>query len=169
MELIKKSAFYTLDQLQVFIQQFDEASFVEPLELLSGNTIGKHVRHIIEIFQCLLTQSVDGKVNYDVRSHSQLMESSVSLSIQAVSEIQEYLKYVKTDKHLTLLSASGIEGQPFSSITSMVRELQYNVEHAIHHMAIIKIAVKQKFPNMVFPENFGMGYSTVQYLKSQSS
>ena len=50
--------------------------------------------------------------------------------------------------------------------SSVERELAYNIEHAIHHMAIIKIAVNTVFPRVQLPQNFGVAYSTVRYQKS---
>jgi len=49
--------------------------------------------------------------------------------------------------------------------SSYFRELQYNIEHAIHHMAIIKIAIGACFTEVELPANFGVAYSTVRYQK----
>jgi hypothetical protein len=51
--------------------------------------------------------------------------------------------------------------------TSYNRELVYNLEHAIHHMAIMKIAVDNAFPQVQMPENFGVAYSTIRYQQQQ--
>ena len=49
--------------------------------------------------------------------------------------------------------------------TSLKRELIYNIEHAVHHMAIIKIAIKESLPHIALPEDFGIAYSTIKYQK----
>ena len=38
-----------------------------------------------------------------------------------------------------------------------------NVEHAIHHMALIQVAVKNAFGHIELPPHFGVAYSTVQH------
>jgi hypothetical protein len=45
----------------------------------------------------------------------------------------------------------------------VARELLYNLEHAIHHMALIQVAVRQAFPALTLPAHFGVAYSTVQH------
>ncbi len=163
MELIRQSIHYTLSQLKSCIHQMDEATFLEPVNLLSGNTIGKHVRHIIELFQCLIHQENSGIINYDNRAHSKTIETSVVLSSNAIDEILMGLNQMTSDKSLSLISCSDLNGGTFMADTSLLRELQYNVEHAIHHMAIIQIAIKHHFKNLIVPKNFGVAYSTIKF------
>jgi hypothetical protein len=163
MELIKQSIAHTLSQLKNCIQQMDESNFVEPIELLSGNTIGKHTRHIIELFQCLVGQEGKGVINYDDRAHSKIIETSVVLSSHAIDEILLGLHPIERDKALSLVSCSDASGGTFIANTSLLRELQYNVEHAIHHMAIIQIAIKHHFKNLSIPKDFGVAYSTIKF------
>jgi hypothetical protein len=47
------------------------------------------------------------------------------------------------------------------------RELVYNIEHAIHHFAIMAIAVKSNFQEVTLAENFGTAYSTIQFQEKQ--
>jgi hypothetical protein len=163
MELIRQSVQHTLTQLKNCLHQMNESNFVEPIELLSGNTIGKHTRHIIELFQCLLSQECKGIINYDNRAHSKIIETSVVLSSHAIDEILMGLSQIEFDRPLSLVSSSDAEGGTFIADTSLLRELQYNVEHAIHHMAIIQIAINYQFKNLSVPKNFGVAYSTIKF------
>ena len=45
------------------------------------------------------------------------------------------------------------------------REVMYNLEHAIHHHALIKIGIQQ-FTAIELPESFGVAPSTMQYRKA---
>jgi len=47
--------------------------------------------------------------------------------------------------------------------SSFARELLYNIEHAIHHMALVQVAVQNAFPTIELPQHFGVAYSTVQH------
>ncbi len=47
--------------------------------------------------------------------------------------------------------------------SSVARELLYNIEHAVHHMALIQVAVTNAFPSIELPPHFGVAYSTVQH------
>jgi anionic cell wall polymer biosynthesis LytR-Cps2A-Psr (LCP) family protein len=44
------------------------------------------------------------------------------------------------------------------------RELLYNLEHCIHHQALIKVAVLQ-MKYLQIDENFGVARSTIEYRK----
>ena len=46
-------------------------------------------------------------------------------------------------------------------------ELVYNIEHAVHHMAIIRIAVQHEFPDLALDDEFGYATSTLKYLRKQ--
>ncbi|MBK7681685.1 MAG: hypothetical protein IPJ26_04015 [Bacteroidetes bacterium] len=43
------------------------------------------------------------------------------------------------------------------------RELAYNIEHAIHHMAIIKIAIENAYSDIVLDKAFGVAPSTIRF------
>jgi hypothetical protein len=47
--------------------------------------------------------------------------------------------------------------------STLGRELQYNVEHTIHHLAIIKIALRLVAPDIALPEHFGVAPSTIRH------
>jgi hypothetical protein len=53
--------------------------------------------------------------------------------------------------------------------TNYFRELTYNIEHAIHHMAIMKIGVREIAPYIPLDENFGVAVSTVRYRGAAST
>jgi hypothetical protein len=46
--------------------------------------------------------------------------------------------------------------------TTYHREIVYNTEHIIHHLALIKVALIEMKLNIV-DENFGMAYATIKY------
>jgi hypothetical protein len=54
-------------------------------------------------------------------------------------------------------------GQNISMKSSFYRELAYNIEHAIHHMALLKVAINHSFSYITVPESFGVASSTVRY------
>ena len=51
--------------------------------------------------------------------------------------------------------------------SNLDRELVYNIEHAIHHMALIKIGIKEVAPQLQLPEGFGVANSTIRHKKQQ--
>ena len=62
---------------------------------------------------------------------------------------------------------SKYQDQNISMESSVYREITYNIEHTVHHLAIISIAIPIHFDYINLSANFGYADSTIQYLKSQ--
>jgi hypothetical protein len=56
----------------------------------------------------------------------------------------------------------GVEKVTFKVQTNYFRELLYNLEHSIHHQALIKVAVL-KNKNIQLCSEFGVAKSTIEY------
>ena len=50
-----------LMQLAEVVDQITSAEYARPVDVLSGNTIGKHVRHILEFYELLLHSAQTGR------------------------------------------------------------------------------------------------------------
>jgi uncharacterized damage-inducible protein DinB len=151
-----------LQQLHDVTLQLNEKDYSMPLELLDSNTIGKHIRHVYELYDELLNGIALNEVNYDQRKRNLQIESDPVFACYFANEISVKLRDLESDLPLNLL---GNFGESVKVNTSLGRELAYNIEHAIHHMAIIKICLSHYFLNVSLPENFGVAYSTQKYLK----
>jgi hypothetical protein len=47
--------------------------------------------------------------------------------------------------------------------TTAKRELVYNIEHAVHHMALMKIGIKEVASYVDLKKGFGVAASTIRY------
>lgn len=154
---IYKEAKHILVQLIDTINEltFDEYSM--PIEALGNSTIGQHSRHIIELFQKLNEDYMIGSINYDKRERSKTIEINIDFAIECIANVIS--KIEKQDKKLLLMSDYATHNK---IETSYYRELIYNIEHCIHHQAIIKIGhyyLGKDLKN----ENFGVAKSTINY------
>jgi len=164
-----KSVVHTLlSQLEDLIAQIKEEDFSKPSQTLNQATIGQHVRHILEFFLCLEEGINTGIVNYDKRAHDRILEEDKSLALAAIIQIKDLVQKQTSNYNLLLEGSYEPAGDESYSVSSnFERELIYNVEHAIHHMALIKIGVKENSPYIILPAEFGIASSTIRYLKSQ--
>lgn len=151
-----------LQQLNILLKQLSDAEFSRPIPALSGNSIGKHVRHVLEFYQCLIASAADGVVDYDKRERNPRMETDTTFCSAEITRISKTLEGITPEGSLAMV-VSFQDGNPEKINTTFSRELAYNIEHAIHHMAIIKIAVIQGFPDIQLDESFGIAYSTLKY------
>jgi uncharacterized damage-inducible protein DinB len=148
----------TLQELVELLEQLDKNAYTKPVETLHQATIGQHTRHIIELFVCLLQGYAAGKVNYDKRKRDKEIETLPAKAIELLQDIQASLD--KTDKPILLEYA--LQETEIAIHSCYYRELLYNLEHCIHHQALIKVALWE-MPHILIGENFGIAPSTIQY------
>ncbi|MGZ8540845.1 MAG: hypothetical protein ACXWV6_09390, partial [Chitinophagaceae bacterium] len=105
-----------------------------------------------------------GGVNYEKRKRDYKIETDKDFAIQLLREIYHRLDrpnislvmeaedYLKTTA--TVLTIS----------TNYYREIAYNLEHTIHHMALIRVGIYE-VSSLVLPDEFGVAYSTIKFRK----
>jgi hypothetical protein len=149
----------SLDSLvNVLLQLPDQSSYANPCEALSNATIGQHTRHIIELYQCLLAGYPSGKINYDERKRNTLYENDTTAAIEIIKEIQQNLQ--QPDKQLNIFC--GTNDNSICIESNYYREVLYNLEHCIHHQALIKVALLA-IKNINIDGGFGVAPSTLQH------
>jgi uncharacterized damage-inducible protein DinB len=153
-----------LTQLTNLVDQIKAEDFRAPSSTLDGSTIGQHLRHTIEFFLCLEEGLEKGIVNYDKRNHDKAIETDKFIAQALLTEIAESISKRSEDLPLTLEICYDLTDENFTSLTtSYKRELVYNIEHAVHHMAIIKIGVRDIAPYIQLPDDFGIAASTIRH------
>lgn len=163
MQLILASS-AILDQLSALVNQVADDDFARPSKALSGATIGQHLRHTLEFFVCL-EQGYDlGKVNYDHRQHDKLIETDRFLALHTIQNIKDFIVARHEDVPLQLEVGYHADAEETVTVASnFFRELIYNIEHAVHHMAIMKIGVLEVAPYVSLPNDFGVAASTIRH------
>jgi hypothetical protein len=147
-----------LNELINLLSQLSDAEYSNPCFELSGASIGEHTRHIVEMFQCLERNYELGIVNYDKRDRNTLIQTNTDFAIQIILDIKQNLQ--KENKNIELQQI--IDGDEIRIQSNYFRELLYNLEHCIHHQALIKVAVL-KYNNVAVDDNFGVARSTIEY------
>jgi hypothetical protein len=151
-------------QLNDVLHRLSDEQYVAPCERLLNATIGQHVRHIIELVRCLEKGYYTGIINYDKRERSQLIQTDRKLARKILSGI--YTSVLKPDKTLLLEASYGEETEETLLIgTNYYREMVYNLEHAVHHMALIRIGINE-VSNIHLSADFGVAASTIKYKRA---
>jgi len=148
-------------QLSETLNQLSNDEYSRSSTILMKATIGQHVRHIIELFQCLEKGYDTGLVNYEKRKRDYKIETDKQLAVDLLKEV--YRNIEKPNKTIILEAEDYCDEVQIVSIPSnYYRELAYNLEHTIHHMALIRVGVNE-VSSVVLPEEFGVAYSTIKY------
>jgi uncharacterized damage-inducible protein DinB len=155
-----------LDQLADLLNQIRDEEFVQPAATLSGSTVGQHVRHTLEFFLCLEKGFEDGVINYDKRSHDKLVETDRLIALSTIERVNRFVQRIR-EKTLQLEVGYDVASDNFVAVeTTALRELVYNIEHAVHHMAIMKIGVREIASYISLAPDFGIAASTIRYKES---
>jgi hypothetical protein len=167
--LLQHSSLRTLHALEVLLEQLTEREYTQPLQVLSASSIGKHVRHILEFYECLFQGLSTGVVDYDARQRDLRLETDKAFSLATIQALHHQIQTTTHDVSLQLQVHLEDSDSLIAIPTTLYRELVYNSEHCIHHLALIRIAVETSFPDTTLPSSFGVAYSTVRYQQSVRS
>jgi hypothetical protein len=165
---ISNAAKDVLGQLAEVIEQLTKTEYSQPIPRLGNSTLGQHVRHTLEFFICLEEGSLLGNINYDERRRDQPLENSPEIALSSIKGLQQFVISFDPDISLKLQVDYGLSDSRVQVMdTNFNRELAYNIEHAVHHMAILKIGLAEVAPEVKIPNGFGIAVSTLRYRKEQ--
>lgn len=154
-----------LQQLSDLLATIDEATFHHQSQLLPGGSIGTHVRHVIEFYECLFEGLEDRQIDYDSRKRNTDIESSPERGACALDDLLTNrwcaLSGVSDDLHLSIR-----ESEDQWRVSSVGRELCFASSHAMHHLALIGVLAREV--GMTLPPEFGIARSTQSFLAAQA-
>ena len=159
--LLKQPIQNVFVQLTESLNQLTNDEYVQPSRILFNASIGQHVRHIIELFLCLEKGYESGVVNYEKRKRDYLIETNKELAVQLLKDIYHRLEKPNID---LVMEAEDYEDKAgvVSIPSNYYREIAYNLEHTIHHMALIRVGINE-VSSIKLPQEFGVAYSTIKY------
>jgi uncharacterized damage-inducible protein DinB len=160
---IELSVEKVFSQLREALSGLSDDDYKQSLEVLGGSSIGQHTRHVIEFFIVLIEQYDSGAVNYDKRERDHLLETNKQAALNIISFIQTAI--VLKDREMILTGIYAGNPNEISVQTTYHRELVYNLEHAVHHMAMIKIGFRH-FTTLSLPPDFGVAAATTRHKQS---
>ena len=85
----------SLNELIDLLNQLSQTEYSNSCVQLSNATVGEHIRHIIEMFQCLENQYDIGIVNYDKRERNTRIQTETSFAIENIALIQQNLDKIE--------------------------------------------------------------------------
>ena len=153
-----------LEEIKSLLHQLSQEAYISPREILSKATLGQHFRHILEFYTCLENGLITGKVCYDERERNGLIEADLPYGINSIKKIIYFLSSINEDCSLKMkANYSSVSKEPTLIQTSLYRELAYALDHTVHHLAIVKIALLHEKDGVKVDSNFGVAPSTIRY------
>lgn len=149
-----------LSEIKSLLEIIENEVYSSTSTYLDGSSIGQHTRHVIEFFDELINGYETSIVSYDKRKRNLVLETQKEAAIEKINELAAMLD--KPDKKMvleqTIISAEVLNHK---LETTYSRELIYNIEHTVHHMAFIKVAAKEKGVAEKLKPEFGYADSTI--------
>lgn len=159
---MKEACKNNLDELAHLLLQMSDEDYSKYCKALFGASIGQHTRHIIELYLELIQGVKNNEICYDNRSRNIFLETDVIIAQEAINLIKIDIEHLQDGPVQLKARFSNSE---ISSIigTTIFRELSYNLEHSIHHQALIKVGLNELGKLNLIDENFGVASSTIRF------
>jgi len=158
---IQQSIRNVFQQLSDSVSQLSDQAYRQPCAVLQQASVGQHLRHVIELFICLYRGYESCIVNYDKRGRDVRIETDRSFALYQLQQIEGCLE--RPDKELILETLAGKNtDEPMMVQSNYYREIIYNLEHTVHHMALIRIGISE-VSAIQLPQEFGVASSTIKY------
>lgn len=165
---IKPAVAQILNQISDLLEHLSNDEYSKASVTLNGSTVGQHVRHTLEFFKCLFDGAAISEVNYDLRGRDIFLESNTLQAQVMVGDLLSKLERLDLEQNLDLCQSYGENEADIVRVKSNTkRELVYNIEHAVHHMALIRIGLKEIKPSFQVADDFGVASSTARYNKAR--
>lgn len=144
------------------LQSLPQPEYSGVVSPLSRSSLGQHMRHVLEHYDCLLQGLCAGLVNYDQRPRRQSLEQDPQAAIQRIEELSDELKALPPeDQSLAVLSKSTLLHDEPPVPSSLARELLFLHAHSTHHFAQMALHMRSIGANV--GHEFGIAPSTLAY------
>lgn len=159
-------------QLRAYLSVLTPQQYQGKSKVLLGSSIGEHTRHLLEFFQCLLLQAAaePRQIDYAARERDPRLEADPAFALAMAEQLALALQGLSGNPpcRVSVADVTGEEGAP-TVPSCLEREILYNIEHTIHHLAIIRIGLGEAAPGLELPEDFGVARSTLSYKAQERS
>ncbi len=156
-----------LRQLGELIGGISPAAYRHRCGLLPGGTVGSHVRHCIEFYQCLFHGVEAGEVDYDARQRDPEIESAREAALREIRRIEscDWPRVESLSRDTPLRVRESADAWHASSLG---RELGFAASHTVHHLALIAVLLRDHDDAGEIPEQIGFAPSTTRHVNRQS-
>ena len=157
-------------QVIEILNTLSDEDYSRGLSVFNGSTVGQHFRHILDFYNCVIIGASHGELNYANRDRSPSIERNTSLAKDAFIELQQKIDTVSDETTLKVMTDFHANDNNQKDVwvnSSVGRELMYAYDHAVHHLAIIKIGIRENFKYDNLDESIGVAPSTILHEASR--
>lgn len=174
---IRRLAQELLDQKLQILSTISDKDYVKNCPAIFNASIASHIRHSLNHFQSLLkahdqsivcidSESTLNSINYDERERNTEIETSRLAALTAIQEISGLIPELSLSKNINMsfYGTASTNFEPYSVSSNVARELSFVTHHGVHHMAMIKLIIKEL--GYSSDDTIGMAMSTIKYQRA---
>ncbi len=153
-----------LERALDLVGSVDEATYCGAVEGLTDGSIGDHIRHVVEAYECLLSGLATGHVDYDARRRDPAVATRPTEAARAIRRVMAALGDLHTQSvppalHVAWGTSAARTPRPVTS--SLARELAFVHAHTVHHFALIAMLLRAR--GIEPGADFGVAPATIVY------
>jgi len=139
-EAIEKNLYRGIQLLQYISDEEYSNTTIAPYY----SSIGSHMRHILDVFDCVFEGLESGNINLIERKRNELAENFTSHGINYFNETIEKLKLLDTDNFNRIVNVTDDLGLGIISANYTLAAILIQAHsHAIHHFASVGLIISQ--------------------------
>jgi len=158
-----------LEQARGLVRSLTQEQYVA-VPAMVRHGIGRHIRHILDLYLALLSGVHTGIVDYDIRHRDNLVETDRQTGLVAIGDILSQLRTceITIDSHLFVKSEASVEKtETVTVLSTPERELLYLANHTVHHLAYV--ALMARMLGVFADDAIGLAPATASYLRETST
>ncbi|MBL8021436.1 MAG: DinB family protein [Leptospirales bacterium] len=153
-----------LEQGLALLENLDKAAYSVKSPL--GASVGSHIRHIVDFYQCFLRDVASLQFDYDCRARDAVVEQDLDVAVRRLKAILDSFGAATFDPQAECLCKTEASQPPEFARSTIQRELQHLHAHTVHHFALISYILTAY--GISIPNGFGIAPSTLAYLQEES-
>ncbi len=157
-------------QIGELLSRMNDGQYTRQLGLFEGSSIGQHVRHIYDFYNSVVQSLEKGELDYADRERNPDIERYTHNAALNFLTLSKHVMTLDEDTLIDVLTEFDIdESTARKRVSSSIgRELMYAYDHAVHHLAIVKMGIQTNFPEFELDDVIGVAPSTIKHKNKQA-
>jgi uncharacterized damage-inducible protein DinB len=159
-----------LEQAPGVLRRIDDDVYASTCEISPRASIGGHLRHTLDFFQCFIKGIDQGRIDYNLRERDALTEIDRRYAVARIQALSADLRSLSLRPASTRLKVrtedDGVDLAVWCD-SSVLRELEFLQSHTVHHYSLI--ATLLRLHGIEPDAEFGVAPSTLKYWKEEAA
>ncbi|WP_142783181.1 hypothetical protein [Changchengzhania lutea] len=159
MNIIIESTLKTLRKSQLLLDALSDETLCNTSVSPYYSSIGTHIRHILDFYDCILNERENGSIDLTVRSRNKDVETKCCYAQSYLKVIIEKLEHFSNDIDDVVIVVDDLGLGKIEMKYTYAAALSQANSHAIHHYAIINY-ILDRLGVKITDEDFGFNPTT---------